>query len=756
MSAQKPYLISNLRTGLERDIEPWILPEDAFPDLEDCYMFRGRIPRRKGFVQLGRLITTVGAVNTFNNLPVMGLRTLETGTINQEILIAFDTTKANKYSNFTSSFVDITFNQPANTAPFSWTGSDSDFFWTTNYQDAFWATNNNAGFQANPIVTDPTKGDGLRFYDQVQWFNFLPRIDAIGTTFLMGALLIVSYRNRLVMLNTLEGTAFGNQVNFPQRARWSQNGTPFINSVPAGYIGGSDVAAWDSVTPGKGGWIDAPTQEQIISAEFFKDTLIVYFERSTWQLRYTGNELLPFIWERINVELGAESTFSIVPFDYGIFAVGNVGIMTCNSTGVQRIDQIIPDEVFKIHNGNDGVKRVYGIRDFTQQLVYWTFPDEETNPIYPNRVLVYNYLDGSYSFFNDSFTCFGYWSSFPDLTWADVKQAWGSMPVPWNSGQFQSGYPKIVAGNQQGFVFQNYNNGGVANDFSLFLTGITNAAEAVFTSPNHNLLNDTIIVLDQIVGMTLAIGPENDGSALAGSTTFTGILASPPIFPSSVTITIGANVFTDDGEGNLVLLGVNSGKVDYTTGVFVTNYPLLLVNTAVSSMYTTSLNNNIFNVTDVQANTFKIQILDTSGNFVYVDTTLLSPYMSGGFIKVRNNFLINTKRFNPFLALGDQVRIQNIDFFLETSEDLTFNTTIFLDENQNSMVETDVVIPSSQTLGKVWVRGYYSAIGQFVQLEMNFSNEQMFDPNLSDGNLTVHALMLWMSNAGRLTYGNST
>jgi hypothetical protein len=756
MSVQKPYLIANLRTGLDRSVEPWILPEDAFPDLEDCYMFRGRIPRRKGFVQLGRIVTTVGIVDTFNNLPVMGLRTRELTTRNEEQLIAFDTTKANRYSNVLSKFVDITFNQPGNAAPFSWTGSDSDFFWTTNYADAFWATNNTPGFQAVNNATNPALGDGLRFYDGVQWFNFLPRVDNTGVTFLMGALLIVSYRNRLVMLNTLEGTAFGADVTFAQRARWSQNGTPFVNAVPAGYTGGAQVDAWDSITPGKGGFIDAPTQEQIISAEFFKDTLIVYFERSTWQLRYTGNELLPFIWERINVELGAESTFSIVPFDSGILAVGNVGIMTCNSVGVQRIDQIIPDEVFKIHNGNDGVKRVYGIRDFTQQLVYWTFPDDSTNPTYPNRVLVYNYLDGSYSFFNDSFTCFGYWSAFPDLTWADVKQAWGSMPVPWNSGQFQSGYPKIVAGNQQGFVFQNYNNGGVANDFSLFLTGITNAAQAVVTSPNHNLLADTIIVLDQIVGMSLAIGPENDGTALANTTSFTGILSSPPIFPTSATITIGANVFTDDGEGNLVLLGVNSGTINYTTGVFTAIYPVLLVNTAVTSTYTKSLNNNIFNVSDVTTNTFKIQILDINGNFVYVDTTALAAYASGGFIKVRNNFLINTKRFNPFLSLGDQVRIQNIDFFLETSDDLNFNTTIFLDENQNSSVESDVVIPSSQTLGKVWVRGYYSAIGQFVQLEMRFSNEQMFDPNFSDGNFTLHALMIWMSNAGRLTYGVPT
>ena len=42
------------------------------------------------------------------------------------------------------------------------------------------------------------------------------------------------------------------------------------------------------------------TDEQIISCEFIKDRLIVFFERSTWELAYTGNEVLPFIWQKIN------------------------------------------------------------------------------------------------------------------------------------------------------------------------------------------------------------------------------------------------------------------------------------------------------------------------------------------------------------------------------------------------------------------------------------------------------------------------
>lgn len=737
MTAQ-PYLIANLRTGVERDLEPWLLPEDAFPNLEDCYLFRGRIQRRRGFTGLGRLVTKIGSavgaafagnipyipltprsvhlivggiifvddgagiligtpalntgtvnyatgaitlafnpalvaptdVNYIDMLPVMGLQTRELTVINEEQLIAFDTIKANNFSTAAQAFVDNTFYKTSGTA-FSWTGTDADFFWTDNYLSAFWVTNGTRGFQPNPTANAGT-GDGIRWFDGTGWVNFLPQIDNIGPNFLMGARIIVNYRNRLLVLNTFEGTAYGTFTQFRQRARWCQNGTPYYNAVlPAGFPGTFQVDAWNSDIPGKGGFIDAPTSEEIISAQFYKDTLIVFFERSTWQLRYTGNELLPFIWERINVELGAESTFSIVPFDSGMVAVGNYGIVTCDSTGVRRIDQIIPDEVFNIHNKSDGVKRVYGIRDYTQQLIYWTFPDADLKPKFPNKVLIYNYLDGSYSFFNDSFTCFGAYQPFNDITWADLARQWQATPIAWNNGQFQSDYPLIVAGNQQGYVFSEINRGPIENAFSLQIIGVTQANPGVITSTNHNLSEGTIIRIAGVLGMT-------------------------------------------------------------------------------------QLNNNIYRVSKpITANTFIIQTLDVNGNFINVDTTAFTAYISDGQIKVRNNFVVETKRFNPFLKDGDQLRLQNVDFFVETNDDLAFTCTVFLDENDNTSVEQDAIMPTSNFSGKVWIRTYFSIIGQFAQLQLTFDNEQMFDATMSDADVTIHAMMLWMSRCGRLTYGVS-
>lgn len=730
------FLIADMKVGLERDREPWLLPDQAFPNLEDAYLFRGRIKRRAGYTNLGRLNTEVGTatgaafagniipplsnpIATFsveitvgterffddgagiltgtsggsgtvdyvtgaitlafvpaiaattvyliNRLPVMGLRTRELTTINEEQLIGFDTIKANKYSTLNSQFEDISFHDAAKTIPFSWTGTDSDFFWTTNYATAFWATNSVNGFQNNPIATNTASGDGIRWYDGSKWVNFLPQVDT--TNFLMGAQIIVAYRNRLVMLNTTEGTAYGASNNYQQRARWCQNGTPYyVAPLPSSFTGAADIDAWNSDVVGKGGFVDAPTSEQIISAEFIHDTLIVYFERSTWKLSYYGNPVLPFVWERVNTELGAESTFSTIPFDQGLIGVGNYGIIISNDSSVNRIDQKIPDEVFNIHNGNDGVRRVYGIRDFSKQLLYWTFPNDDTDPTYPTRVLVYDYLEKTYAYFNDSITCFGTYQPFNDTTWADLSRSWISFPISWENAEFQSDFPLIVAGNQQGFVFSNYNSGPIINDPSLYISGISQAATATVTSPNHNLLEGTIISVSAVEGMT-------------------------------------------------------------------------------------EVNGEIYRVSAPTATTFILQTLDGSGNFINVDSTAFNAYTQNGKITVRNNINITTKKFNPYLKDSYQMRLMQVDYFLEFSSGLEFTTNVYLDENNSQSVEAIVVLPQTNVLSKIWYPAFYSSVGQFAQIEISFSDIQMFDDTKSSGDVTIHAFLMYMTPAGRLTYG---
>ena len=416
-------------------------------------------------------------------LPVMGLRTYEAAARSSEILVGFDTRFAYYYAG---GWERYTLETVAGDS--YWSGSNTDFFWTCTwlgtdaYSKLLFTTNFNQ-----------LEARSMRYLNSSTWTTFRPAIDsgvAPNTLYLLCAQIIVPFKNRLVALNTWEGTLAAGipnlQVNYQNRARYSQVGSPL------------EPNSWNQSIPGKGNAIDCPTTEAIISVEFIKDHLIVFFERSTWDLVYTGNQVYPFVWQQINAELGVESSFSVVQFDKVAIGVGNVGIHACNGSNVSRIDQKIPDEVFNIHNGNDGVFRVYGIRDYTVEMVYWTFPDNSrtTEKSYPNQVLVFNYETGTWSFNDDSITCFGYYQAPKGITW-DSEKKWEES-IPWSSGPMGALSRTVIGGNQQGYTFTIDSNNPV-NAAVLQITDFTvTDTNATVTCIDHNLQADDFIYFQGI------------------------------------------------------------------------------------------------------------------------------------------------------------------------------------------------------------------------------------------------------------------
>ena len=45
-----PYLIANYATGLEKRLQPWLIPDDAQEDLFDGYVYRGTMTKREGYI----------------------------------------------------------------------------------------------------------------------------------------------------------------------------------------------------------------------------------------------------------------------------------------------------------------------------------------------------------------------------------------------------------------------------------------------------------------------------------------------------------------------------------------------------------------------------------------------------------------------------------------------------------------------------------------------------------------------------------
>jgi hypothetical protein len=772
MSYQPHYIASfENDSGFSNYYEPFLLPEKAFPKLEDAVCWRGKVKRNPGYQFLGRLrrsFTTASLGNsgaspwTFNiyttlvapigpitgepnaqietdaiaapdpltnrltiaigvitfvdqgdgtllsatpgnsgtinyvtgsvtlthtagagvattisfayfpGMPVMGLRLRELPAINSEDMIAFDQKYAYIFNQVNNEFQELLIGT-------TWSGSNSEFFWSTNYYknangSLFWATNSN--------MTGATQ-DPIRYYDGVAWTTFAPLITAADT--LYQSEIILPYKGRLLFLNTWEGTTVGGigaATNFPQRVRWSWFGDPL------------NVGAFRSDQVGKGGYLDAPTpNEVIISAEFVKDTLIVKFERSSWKLVYTGNEVLPFVFQQINKELGSESKFSLVPFDEGVFSISNYGATTDDSVNVERIDVQIPNTVFKFGNSNEGTIRVHGARNYYDELTYWTFvnPKNDSDYIYPNNVLVLNYRNHSYAIFRDSFTCYGTfqyrtsknWSQLNDFNWAQ----WNS---PWNTAYLQSLFPDLVAGTQHGFVeVLSSLTGPTGNNESLFLKSVS--AAWVFTIPDHNLEDNDIIKITGIVNNGLA-GP----SALNGYTFLVSRLTK-----------------------DTVSLQVYAGGIFQDVATF----------------------------------------FSTSG----------TTYLGGGVITKINGFDIVSKVFVPFYEAGGQCRLGYLDFLLDYTDNGEFKSDVYINEDTSlSMTDSSVntcltgtntvltkpenltLIPFQQNQNKIWHRQFVQIVSQNFQIEMSLSPEQNADLSISCEDFVLHALAIYLSKNARL------
>src|ERR1700749_5296963 len=308
------------KSGQQTNVRPWLIPDEAFQELTNAYVFRGRVRKRFGSrwfqdspltsrlrvaltpavltvttpsnIAIGQqfsigtdiftvisisfpvaLLTTsavtaqlisanqvtfsaiAGTVYWYPALPVMGLLTFENPAINDEFIIGFDTKYAYQYTNGWERLATESTSGAA-----TWSGDNAQFFWgetwtgTNGSDKVFFVTN----FNEN-------EPNFMRSYIAGSWDNFRPQVSA--TDYLNSALLLVVFKNRLLAFNTWESTVAAQPgTNYVNRCRYSQVGSPLAS------------AAWRQDIAGKGNAIDAATTEAIVTVEFIKDRLIVFFE----------------------------------------------------------------------------------------------------------------------------------------------------------------------------------------------------------------------------------------------------------------------------------------------------------------------------------------------------------------------------------------------------------------------------------------------------------------------------------------------
>jgi len=865
MAGYSPLRIAGMSSGLVQERENFLIPDDAYPNLENAYVWRERILRKKGYQLLGRLRRKIGTTNGSGNLvvaitptpiqpgiasfvvgsdnfqdwggaspvtlrtnssgsavldratgiltitgsqagadvwyypglPVMGIRTRELQNSANDQTIFFDQNYAYRFNSVTGQFEEFP-------APATWNASaegvdGAHFFWSTNYWVSqvkvpndpmtnlfttsgvklFWETNN-TGEKGN--TQDP-----IRITDGTTWVDFFPSVapwsQIDSTNFLVNALAFLPYRGRMVMFNTWEGTNTTSAQNYFNRIRWSTIGNPFIP-----YSAGPPATgSWRDDIRGQGGYLDIPTSEDIVAVGFVRDNLVIYCERSTWQLRYTGRSIAPFQIERVNSELGAEGTFSAVQFDTSLVGIGDKGVVECDSYKSERIDIKIPDFVFGFNDINNGPVRVHGVRDFINRLAFWTVPlaasyDARTTSskkIFPNRRLLYNYENDSWTLFTDSLTTLGTFQSVTSRNWINTPIPWIQCNFPWINKL--STVPSIVGGNQQGFV--EYLDELTSNDVSLMVADITRNSPnpTIITSPNHNLTTGSVI---SITG----IQPGQPFSASLNNPTTSVITNISQSNPAQVTST-SHGLSTGDSVQIFGVVGMTqiNGLKSTITRVSVNRFNLDSIDSTSFSAYVSggiwqNLAVNVFGIVlnSVEPeNKFMIYYYDpVSQKFDIPQINTAGPaYQGGAQISVVENFNITSKKFN-FLDEGQAIQLGYIDILMAaTGKDNpgAISLNMYLDyddvETSNTLPNNDInddslnpvpdmffnaTIPTTQSslsnIGgtKFWQRVYCATRANFLTIQYTFSNAQMAGREQQQP-VQIDAQVLWIRKGGRMT-----
>lgn len=607
--------------------------------------------------------------------------------------------------------------------------------------------------------------------------NFNPVLPGSGTwtvtavysqagTFLFTARVLIPYYGRLIALNTYEGTEINTAVNIFNRCRFSQIGNPVQQD------------AWRSDVFGKGGFVDAPTNEEIISATFYKNTLIVFFERSTWRLQYIGEYGLPFIWERISSDFGSESTFSAVLFDSGVLAVGDKAIVGSNGNDVQRIDLDIPDQVYRFKNSNNGPKRVYGVRDFKRELVFWCYPDYPDFQIpetqfYPNKTLVYNYRNNTYAFFRNNVTCFGPFTYPVGISWDSLDVFWDNYNVLWDNPE-QPNLPLIASGNQQGFAhFYGYPDVETGADStisaidqeSLSVSNVTVGATTTLTIIDHNLSNGEFIYL---VGMLFVV----PSPTAPGSTTLNDQVYMISIEDKDTITLFLWDIDSQEFYSNFPVINIGN----YVGGGLIALFPQMYIETKdfnpvkpkAGYNLKTSYIDFLFDVSSPSPLNVKMIMntnLNTSGNILdrNVETANGMTGIITNVVQTVSPTVVITSK-NHSLLEGYSIEIQNVGGSIELNGN-EYEIT-FIDVNTFSISEASL---SAYTTGGFWTQNkntYFglssqytwhrflaSCFGQYLRLVLTYDNNQMMQLSTHQQNFVLNAMQIYYRLGGKNIFG---
>lgn len=478
------YEITGFQTGVDDSGVNYLSPADSFQNIINGFIYRQVLQSRQGVGYFApRLAGQTRIFGIFEH-------TLPTST---KELLAFDKNFLYKFNTGTGIFDQIPFaGSMAAYTGFNISAKDL-YISGTSYPTP---TNGARFVFTGEGITPNGAGSSVFFYNGTDVRDFTSLVDNPNYAPPLGGALnsasyVLWFNERLnFVVPVIAGIEYNQGVLYSGIRTTSGNGDKF-------NVAGS-------------GLFQADTYQTITGVSILGQIIVLNFDRMAYTLEKTRDAFNPYFGRAVPGVLGTNAKFSAISWDDIVDSIGKTGVLAADGRKNLRADNKIPnftrEEMDQIN-----FNLTYGGFDRVNNQFLWAYKQSETIGNTQDAVLVKNYEENTWSFYDQRFSVLGQTDLGLNLTWDNIEETtgneswatWDTTEEIWDRIGLGEAVQKTLAGDDLGFIYdinQDY------DDYFTDISAITRGATTTLTVSATAILAGDLVTVSDVVGLLNANG----------------------------------------------------------------------------------------------------------------------------------------------------------------------------------------------------------------------------------------------------------
>jgi hypothetical protein len=474
------FEITGFRSAVSREGVNYLQPSDSFQNIRNGFVYRQVLQSRQGIGYFAdRLSDESRVMGIFEHTKPDGSKDL----------LAFDLNFLYKYNAATNVFDQITFGGSMAAYTGFNIGANEFYISGTSYPTA---TNTERFVFCGEGITPNAAGSSVFFFDGTNVLDYTSVVDNTNYAAppqgpLTRATYVLWFNNRInFMIPTINAITYNNGTLYSGFADAAGNGDKF-------NVAGS-------------GLFQADTYQNMTGATILGQIMVHNYDRMAYVMEKTKDAFNPYFGRQVPGVLGTNAKFSAVSWNDTVRSIGRTGVLGTDGRQNLRVDNKIPyftaDEI-----DNPEFDQTYGGFDRLNNQFLWSYVNAGSESTTQNKILVGNYEENTWSFFDLRLSVFGQTDLGINVTWDQVDETsgnlswaqWDTTEEIWNKIGLRESVQKTLAGDDLGFIYEfNTDN----DDYFTTISAVATGATTTLTVAANGIQAGDLVTVANVEGMT--------------------------------------------------------------------------------------------------------------------------------------------------------------------------------------------------------------------------------------------------------------